>query len=146
MRWTLLLVAGALAIAGCGVSTSTPASPAAVTVPTEPAPELVVLDWSDALNHELNEDAGRLFAPGAVVISGTGARSVLRTLGEATAFVTSFACQGQIVSLSRDGNRVTAMFLLGNRSTFACAAERTSDTATFTIVNGKIVQMETLPD
>ena len=133
-------------MAGCGVSTSTQASPAATTTPAEPAPELVVLDWSDALNHELNEDAGRLFAPGAVVISGMGATSILRTLGEATAFVTSFACQGQIVSMSRDGNRVTAMFLLGNRSTFACAAERTSDTATFTIVNGKIVQMETLPD
>jgi hypothetical protein len=38
------------------------------------------------------------------------------------------------------------MFLLGNRSTFACTAERTSDMATFTIVNSKIVRMETLPD
>ncbi len=144
MRGALLLVAVVLALAGCGGSSSPPRTTS--VLPKERPPELVVLDWSDALNHELNEDAGSFFARGAVFVGSTGERSVLQTLGEATAFNASFPCQGQIVAMSREGNRVTAMFLLGNRSSFVCVAERTSDQATFTIVNGKITRMEVLPD
>ena len=152
MRRGLAAVAAVLAVAACGGSGGTPPSgePVAATNATSPpaprSPELVVLDWNDALRHELNDEAAKLFAPGAVVVSSTGEASVLRTAGQAEVFNASFPCQGRIVAMSRDGDRVTATFVLGNRSTFVCAAQYTGDTATFTVRSGLIVRMEIVPD
>jgi hypothetical protein len=102
--------------------------------------------WSDALNHGLNGDAGALFAPGAIAVSGTGEETVLQTNDDATAFNASLPCQGRIIALSTDANRVTATFLLDQRGTFSCPAPSTVDTAVFTVEDGKIVRWERLPD
>jgi limonene-1,2-epoxide hydrolase len=110
------------------------------------SPEEVVRAWSDALNHGLNDDAGALFAPKAVAVSGTGDEIVLTNQADAVAFSASLPCQGKIIALSTDGNRVTATFLLDMRGTFACPAPSTVDTTVFTVEDGKIVRWEQLPD
>jgi hypothetical protein len=71
---------------------------------------------------------------------------VLHTQAEATRFNTSLLCQGEIIALSSDENRVTATFLLDQRGTFACPSPSTVDTAVFTVEDGKIVRWEQLPD
>jgi limonene-1,2-epoxide hydrolase len=118
------------AVAGCGAA----------------SPEDVVRAWSDALNHGLNDEAGALFAPGASAVAADGREVVLATADEAAAFNASVVCQGRIIALSSDGNRVTATFLLDQRGTFACPAPLTVDTAVFTVEGGKIVRWEQLPD
>jgi SnoaL-like domain len=110
------------------------------------SPEEVVRAWSDALNHGLNEEAGAFFAPDAVAVSGAGDEIVLRTRFDAVAFNASLLCQGKIIALSTEENRVTATFLLDMRGTFACPAPSTVDTAVFTVEDGKIVRWEQLPD
>jgi limonene-1,2-epoxide hydrolase len=102
--------------------------------------------WSDALNHGLNGDAAALFASGAIAVSGTGEEIVLRTRADATAFNASLACQGEIIAISTDANRVTATFRLDQRGTFSCPAPLTVDTTVFTVEDGKIVRWEQLPD
>ena len=62
VRRTALLLLAALA-AGCGGM----------------SPEDVVRQWSDALNHGLNDDAAVLFAPGAEAVSAEGEVIVLRS-------------------------------------------------------------------
>jgi hypothetical protein len=119
-----------LAAAGCGAA----------------SPEGVVRAWSDALNHDLNADAAALFAPNAVAVSGEGDEVVLRTPDDALRFNASLLCQGRIIALSSEGNRVTATFLLGMRGTFACPGPGTVDTAVFTVEDGRIVRWEQLPD
>ena len=123
----LVLVLGA---AGCGGASA----------------EEVVRAWSDALNHGLDGDAAALFAANAIAVSGTGEEVVLRTEDDATAFNASLPCQGKIIALSSDGNRVTATFLLDQRGTFSCPAPATVDTAVFTVEDGEIVRWEQLPD
>jgi hypothetical protein len=123
----LVLVLGA---AGCGGASA----------------EEVVRSWSDALNHGLDGDAGALFAADAIAVSGTGEEIVLHTQADATRFNASLPCQGRIIALSSDENRVTATFLLDQRGTFACPSPATVDTAVFTVEDGKIVRWEQLPD
>jgi hypothetical protein len=123
----LLLVLG---VGGCGAE----------------SPEDVVRAWSDALNHGLNGDAGALFAPGAVAVSGTGEELVLKTAEDATRFNAGLPCQGKIIAISTEENRVTATFLLDMRGTFACPAPLTVDTAVFTVEDGRIVRWERLED
>jgi hypothetical protein len=61
-------------------------------------------------------------------------------------FNTSLLCQGEIIALSSDENRVTATFLLDQRGTFACPSPSTVDRAVFTVEDGRIVRWEQLPD
>jgi hypothetical protein len=109
-------------------------------------PEDVVRRWSDAVNHGQNADAAALFAPGAHAVSAEGETLLLDTRVEAERFNAALPCQGEIIAMSRDGNRVTATFRLDQRGTFACPAPLTVDTAVFTIEDGKIVRWEQLPD
>jgi hypothetical protein len=119
-----------------------PAPKAAAT----PSPEAVVLDWSDALNHGLNDEAAGYFAAETTVVSEEGRVLVLRGRDQATAFNASIACQGRIIGLSRKAERVWAAFILDQRGTFACPAPGAIDTARFTVEAGRIVRFEDLPD
>jgi hypothetical protein len=109
------------------------------------SPEEVVRGWSDAINHDLDEDAAAFFAPNAKVIQ-RGEEFTLATPDDARRFSASLPCQGKIVELSVDGDHVTATFLLDNRGTFACGGVGTTDTAIFTIADGKIAVWELVPD
>ena len=101
--------------------------------------------WSDAINHDRNEDAAELIAPNAKIVQ-QGRAFLLPSRGDARRFNASLPCQGKIVALSMEGNRVRASFLLDNRGTFACGGVGTTDTAVFTIRHGRIAVWELLPD
>lgn len=119
-------------VAGCGGSGSSSA-------------KQVVRGWSDAVNHGLNDDAALFFAPNARVVQGRESFT-LATQAEASRFNASLPCQGKIVRISADGDRVRATFLLDNRATFACNGVGTTDTVVFTIRDGKIAMWELLED
>jgi hypothetical protein len=131
VRARLVGVLAFLALAGgCGGSRS---------------PEQIVRAWSDAINHGQNDEAAELMAPNAKIVQ-QGRAFLLPARPDALRFNTSLPCQGRIVALSTDGNRVTASFLLDNRGTFACGGVGTTDTAVFTIRHGRIAVWELLPD
>jgi hypothetical protein len=110
------------------------------------SPEAVVLDWSDALNHGLNDEAAGYFAAETTVVAENGRVLVLRGRDQASAFNASIACQGRIIGLSRKADRVWAAFILDQRGTFSCPAPGVIDTARFTVEAGRIVRFEDLPD
>jgi hypothetical protein len=138
--------------AGCGGGSAPPARHATQAPAHHAAahrrpltPEEVVLGWADATAHDLDADAARYFAPGAQVRYASKL-VVLRTRADAEAFNASLPCQGRVVAMSRDGDVVTAVFVLDNRHTFACGGVGTGDTVSFTIVGGKIAVWDLLPD
>src|SRR5207247_10798067 len=111
-------------LAGCG---STP-----------PSPESVVRAWSQELNTGDNEDAAKLFAPGAEIVqAGTTLR--LNTQAEAIAWNAALPCSGRIVSIKSSGNTTRATFVLGNRQKRKCDGPGQKATALVRLKKGKIV-------
>lgn len=108
------------------------------------SPETVVRAWSVALNKGDNEAAAALFATDAEVIQGP-LDVRLHTRRIAVAFNESLPCAGVISDLVRDGDVVTATFVLGQRPGVACDGPGQRATATFTVRNGKIVVWRQLP-
>jgi limonene-1,2-epoxide hydrolase len=111
-------------LAGCGSS--------------EPSAESVVRAWSQALNSDDNETAGKLFAPGAEVVQDDMAIR-LRTRADAVAWNAALPCSGRILSIRSRGNTATATFLLGNRRHSRCDGPGERATAIFRVRRGKIV-------
>jgi hypothetical protein len=108
-----------------------------------PPPAAVVRAWSRSLNANDNEAAGELFAPGARVVQpGVDVRV---TPELAVEFNASLPCGGKIVSLTRRGNRVTAVFLLTERPRHRCDAPGQKAAAVFTVSRGLIVRWEQIP-
>jgi hypothetical protein len=137
-----------VATAACGGAAPYEPPGAAGTFPSAVSsrPESVVLNWSDRLNHGLNDAAAGYFAAETTVVAEDGRVLVLRGREQSTFFNASIACQGRIIGLSRQGDRVWAAFILDQRGTFACPAPGAIDTARFTIEGGRIVRFEDLPD
>jgi hypothetical protein len=111
-------------LAGCGSS--------------EPSAESVVRAWSQALNSDDNETAGKLFAPGAEIVQG-GAAFRLRTRADAVEWNAALPCSGRILSIRSRGNTATATFLLGDRQHSRCDGPGERATAIFKVRRGKIV-------
>ncbi len=111
-------------VAGCGSS--------------EPSAESVVRAWSQALNQDDNETAGKLFARGAEVVQGDRALT-LRTREDAVAWNAALPCSGRILSIRSRGNTATATFLLGDRRHSHCDGPGQRATAIFRVRRGKIV-------
>src|SRR2546430_15536691 len=89
-------------LAGCG---STP-----------PSPESVVRAWSQELNTGDNEDAAKLFAPGAEIVqAGTTLR--LDTQAEAIAWNAAPPRPGRIRSVKTDRDTTHATLIPGDRPT-----------------------------
>ena len=107
--------------------------------------EQVVRGWIDRLNHDLDEEAAAFFAPGATV-EQRGETTTLTTHAEIVRWNASLPCQGRIVALGVEGERVTATFLLDHRHTFACPAPLSVDTAVLTVRDGRIVAFQQLED
>jgi hypothetical protein len=120
---TLALLFAAV-LAGCG---STP-----------PSPESVVRAWSQELNTGDNEDAAKLFAPGAEIVqAGTTLR--LDTQAEAIAWNAALPCSGRIVSIKTNGDTTSATFILGDRPKRKCDGPGQRATAIVRVRKGKIV-------
>jgi limonene-1,2-epoxide hydrolase len=103
-----------------------------------PSTESVVRAWSQALNQDDNETAGKLFARGAEIVQA-GHVLTLRTLDEAVAWNASLPCSGRIVSIRSQGQTATATFVLGDRHHSSCDGPGERATAIFKVVRGKIV-------
>jgi limonene-1,2-epoxide hydrolase len=121
------------ALAGCGGHAKTT------------SPESVVRAWSDALNANDNEAAADLFAANAEVMQGKY-EVRLTSHGAAVAFNAAFPCAGKIVRLQRDGDVVTATFVLADRPGSRCDGPGQEATTAFTVRNGKIAVWQQLPE
>ena|SRR5690242_12715180 len=105
--------------------------------PPPPSPPAIVRRWSEALNANDNEAAAALFARGARVVQP--GVDVKLTPQLAVAFNASLPCAGKITRMQRNGNRVVATFLLGERPKHRCDAPGQKAAALFVIRNGLIV-------
>jgi hypothetical protein len=135
---TALAVAAVTPLAACGAA-------ARAVQDAALSPVAVVRAWSDAINHDLDEQAAEFFAPGARVYQ-RGRLLVLWTKRAATDFDASLPCQGRIVAIGQEADTVTATFLLDNRGTFACGGVGSVDTVRFVVRDGKIAVMHLLRD
>jgi hypothetical protein len=130
--------------------TASSAPPATDAPPPDAGdPESVVRAWSAALNAGDNEAAARLFAPNALVIQGSVAYQ-LATVEQATQWNAGLPCSGMIVEISTedtpDGTVVTAVFVLGHRTTSQCdAPPGTKAAARFLIEDGLIQAWQQIP-
>jgi hypothetical protein len=113
-----------VALAGCGSS--------------PPSPESVVRAWSEELNAGDNEAAGKLFAPGAVVVQG-GTTLRLRNRAQAIAWNAALPCSGRIVSIRANRDTARATFVLGDRRTSMCDGPGQRATAIVRVRKGLIV-------
>lgn len=123
-----------------------PAEPAE-TAPSAEAERLeaIVRRWSRELNAGRNAAAAALFAPDALIIQGNLAYQ-LRTRAEATYWNSQLPCSGEVIDVSVQGDVVTAIFVLGDRTTSQCDAQPgTRAAAEFTIQNGKITAWRQIP-
>ena len=103
-----------------------------------PSAESVVRAWSQELNTGDNEDAAKLFAPGAEIVqAGTTRR--LNTQAEAVAWNAALPCSGQIVSIKTSGDITRATFILGDRQKSKCNGPGERSTAIVRVRKGKIV-------
>ena len=103
-----------------------------------PSAESVVRAWSEALNQDDNDTAGKLFARNAEIVQGDRVVT-LRTQEEAVAWNAGLPCSGRILSIRTHGQTATATFLLGNRRHSRCDGPGEQATAIFRVVKGKIV-------
>jgi len=108
-----------------------------------PSPPAIVRQWSAALNRNDDAAAALLFAPGARVVQpGVDVRL---TPDLALAFNESLPCAGKIVHLSVNGNRVVAVFVLGERPKHRCDGPGEKAAALFVVRDGKITLWEQIP-
>jgi limonene-1,2-epoxide hydrolase len=103
-----------------------------------PSAESVVRAWSEALNQDDNDTAGKLFARNAEIVQGDRVVT-LRTQEEAVAWNAGLPCSGRILSIRTHGQTATATFLLGDRRHSRCDGPGEQATAIFRVVKGKIV-------
>jgi limonene-1,2-epoxide hydrolase len=108
------------------------------------SPERIVRSWSAALNAGDNERAASLFAHDAHVVQGNVVL-IFHTRAEAVVWNASLPCSGRIVALHRNGDEVTATFVLGDRTTSACDGPGARARALFRVQHGKIVLWHQLP-
>lgn len=120
----------ALALGGCGDSSS--------------SPESVVRAWSSALNKGDNETAADLFAAQAQIVQGDDEQR-FRSHADAVEWNASLPCSGRIVSLRTRRERVTVTFVLGDRTTGRCDGSGAKARAIVRVRNGKIVLWHQVP-
>jgi hypothetical protein len=122
-----------------------PADTGAAPSGSDDGREGIVRAWSEALNTGDNEAAANLFATPALVIQGDIA-VLLENHEEAVQWNAGLPCSGNIVELATQGEIVTAVFELGDRTTSQCdAAPGTRAAAQFLIQDGKIVAWRQVP-
>ena len=105
------------------------------------SPEAVARAWSRALNANDNERAAWLFAPNARVIQ-PGVDVRLTTHKLAVAFNNALPCAGRITTITVNGERATATFILGTRPKHLCGGLGQKAAALFFVHNGKIVRWQ----
>ena len=97
----------ALALAGCGGGDP---EPRLDRPPSRSAEERAIRGWSAAVNRGDYAEAGRFFAPGAIVEQVREFR--LRNAREAEKFSRSLPCRANVTDVRRSGDSVVAAFRL----------------------------------
>jgi hypothetical protein len=149
----------ALVASGCGsggLLASTTAHASRLPIATaDPAAVSVIKAWSDALRRGDVRGAAGYFALPSELINGIGPNGqpelgVIRTLAQAEAANEAFPCGAKLISASRRGRYVNALFRLTDRpgpggGDCGSGAGQTARTD-FLIVDGRIVEWIRAPD
>jgi hypothetical protein len=155
MRLATLLVAGALAVVGCGSGTSRllhPGHRSAVATRRAPAAAVrVIRGWSQALRSGHVGAAAAYFRIPSVFFLGSGPPLEIRSRGEARLANAALPCGALLISTERLGRYVNALFRLTDRPGRGGAGgcgSGTGETArtNFLIEGGLIVQWLRAPD
>ncbi len=126
-----------LAALGAALAVAAACSGTALATTDTPSPAAVVRAWSNALNANDNEAAGRLFAKNARIVQGTlDARIPTHAL--AVMFNNTLPCAGRVVAMDVKGDSVVATFVLGHRPKHKCDAPGQKAAALFVVKKGKI--------
>jgi hypothetical protein len=126
----LAALAAAALLAGCGGHKTA-------------SPESVVRAWSAAINAGDDKKAADLFAPGAVVIQGI--QITLATHGDAVEWNSGLPCAGFVKSVDVEGEKATAVFVLGGRPGHQCDGPGQKAAVEFVVHEGKIVSWQQIP-
>ena len=157
MRLATLLVAGALAVAGCGSGTSRllhPSRSSSSSSASAPAPAgavRVIRGWSQALRSGHVTAAAAYFRIPSVFFEGSGPPVQIRNRIGAQIVNAALPCGALLISTHREGRYVNALFRLTNRPGRGGAGgcgSGTGETArtNFLIEDGQIVEWLRAPD
>ena len=127
---SVAVLAAAALLAGCGGHKAA-------------SPEKVVREWSAAINAGDDEKAAGLFAAGAVVIQGI--QITLATHDDAVQWNSGLPCAGYVQSVDVEGEKATAVFVLGRRPGHLCDGPGQKAAAVFEVHDGKIVLWHQIP-
>jgi hypothetical protein len=157
-RPAVLAATVTLLLAGCGGGGSDQhagASSRHTAAATNSSAVAVIRAWSDALRHGNLVAAARYFATPSLLVNGVDSAGhplalEIRTLREAEFANASLPCGAMLVSTSRRGRYVNALFRLTARTGpggSSCAGGvGTTARTDFVIANGRIVQWIRAPD
>jgi hypothetical protein len=153
MRFATLLVAGALAVAGCGSGTSRllhPSRSSSSTSGSAPADAVrVIRGWSQALRSGHVTAAAAYFRIPSVFFLGSGPPVQIRSRIGAQIVNAALPCGALLISTHREGRFVNALFRLTNRpGRGGACGSGTGETArtNFLIEHGQIVEWLRAPD
>jgi hypothetical protein len=142
-----LVVAAALAVAGCGSSSRPAASSPAATAGSLRADTAVVRGWSDALRAGQLDRAAAYFAlPSTVQLMPGGPLAAIRSRADARAFDELLPCGARLIGARRVGRFVDALFVLSPRPGVRCDGTGATARTAFDIAGGKISQWRRVPD
>jgi hypothetical protein len=158
-RLGALAASAALLAGGCGsgalLVSTTPHLSRRPVVAADPGAVSVIKAWSDALRRGDVRGAARYFALPSELVNGIGANGqpgllVIRTLAEAEAANETLPCGARLISASRRGRYVSALFRLTDRpgpggGSCGSGAGLTGRTD-FLISHGRIVEWIRAPD
>jgi SnoaL-like domain len=134
------VVLAALALAGCGGSDS---EPRLDRPQPRSAQERAIRGWSDAVNRGDFAEAGRFFAPNAVVEQAREFR--LRDAEAAEGFSRSLPCRAEVTDVKRQGGAVIAAFRLRPGTGPAAACEGDARVS-FRFRRGRFSEWRQLPE
>ena len=121
----------------CAVIAASIVLPAATAADAPADTKRVVRAWSARLNAFDNAGAARLFARPATFVQG-GVALRLRTAADIALWHRLLPCAGRIVSITVNGERATAVFVLAHGKNRHCDAPGAKAAAVFHVRRGKI--------
>jgi hypothetical protein len=145
----------ALVLAGCGSGVLLTGTAAHSSLRSVPAAVSVIRAWSDALRRGDVRRAADYFALPSELVNGVGSNGrpelvLIRTLAQAEAVNETLPCGARLISTSRHGRYVNALFRLTDRpgpggGGCGSGAGQTARTD-FLIAHGRIVEWIRAPD
>lgn len=137
----------ALATGACGRGHTLAHTVKPHTRPADSAAVKVIRAWSDTLRASHVERAAAYFAvPTVVQFQQGGAVTRLRRRIDTVAFNATLPCGARLVSASRSGRYVNALFVLSDRPGSPCDAPGRTARTNFVVRGGKITEWRRAAD